>query len=91
MPGPQGRHNTSSFTAVCENTIAQIANAVGGLGSAMWNFSALMLSLLPNLGVRAANFLALIAIHRTLHFFSAWVGRFPCAYHTNRYDWFPVP
>jgi hypothetical protein len=28
----------------------------------MWNFSALILSLLPNLGVRAANFLALIAI-----------------------------
>ena len=45
-----------------ENTIAQIANAVGGLGSAIWNVAALILSLLPNLGVRAANFLALVAI-----------------------------
>jgi len=35
---------------------------MGGLGSAIWNVAALILSLLPNLGVRAANFLALIAI-----------------------------
>ncbi len=30
--------------------------------SAIWNVAALILSLLPNLGVRAANFLALVAI-----------------------------
>ena len=35
---------------------------MGGLGSAIWNVAALILSLLPNLGVRAANFLALVAI-----------------------------
>jgi hypothetical protein len=44
-----------------ENTIAQIANAAGGLGSAMWNFFVLLISLLPNLGVRATNLLALVA------------------------------
>ena len=43
-----------------ENTIAQIANAAGGLGSAMWN--ALLILLLPNLGVRAMNLIALVAI-----------------------------
>ena len=45
-----------------ENTIAQIANAVGGLGSALWDFLALIISLLPNLGVRLTHILAVIAI-----------------------------
>jgi hypothetical protein len=45
-----------------ENTIAQIANAVGGLGSALWGFLALIISLLPNLGVRLTHILAVIAI-----------------------------
>jgi len=41
---------------------AQIANAVGGLGVALWNFLALIISLLPNLGVRLTHILAVIAI-----------------------------
>jgi hypothetical protein len=45
-----------------ENTVAQIANAVGGLGVALWNFLALIISLLPNLGVRLTHILAVIAI-----------------------------
>ena len=45
-----------------ENTIAQISSAVGCLGSAMWDFLALLISLLPNLGVRAVNLLALVAM-----------------------------
>jgi hypothetical protein len=45
-----------------ENTIAQIACALGGLGSAIWDFLALLISVLPNLGVRAVNILAVIAI-----------------------------
>ena len=45
-----------------EDTVAQIANAVGGLGVALWNFLALIISLLPNLGVRLTHILAMIAI-----------------------------
>jgi hypothetical protein len=45
-----------------ENTVAQIANALGGLGSALWDFLALIISLLPNLGVRLTHILAVIAI-----------------------------
>ena len=45
-----------------ENTIVQIANAAGGLGGAMWDFLALLISLLPNLGARAVNLLALVAM-----------------------------
>ena len=45
-----------------ENTIVQIANAEGGLGSAMWNFLTLIITLLPNLGARVVNILAMIAI-----------------------------
>ena len=33
-----------------------------GLGSAMWDFLALLISLLPNLGVRAASLLTLVAM-----------------------------
>ena len=42
-----------------ENTFVQIANAAGGLGSAMMNFFTLIISLLPNLGVRIVNIFAL--------------------------------
>ena len=45
-----------------ENTVAQIANAVGGLGVALWDFLALIISLLPNLGVCLTHILAVIAI-----------------------------
>jgi len=45
-----------------ENTVAQIANAVGGLGVALWDFLALIISLLPNLVVRLTHILAVIAI-----------------------------
>ena len=45
-----------------ENTIAQIANAVGGLGVALWDFLALIISVLPNFGVRLTHILAVIAI-----------------------------
>ena len=45
-----------------ENTIAQIANAAGGLGSAMWNFVDLIISLLPNLGARVVNIIAMVAL-----------------------------
>jgi hypothetical protein len=44
-----------------ENTIAVIADAAGGLGIALWNFIKLLVSVLPNLGVRAMNILAVIA------------------------------
>jgi hypothetical protein len=43
-----------------ENTIAQIANAAGGLGSELWDFFALIISLLPNLGVRIVNIFAMV-------------------------------
>jgi hypothetical protein len=45
-----------------EDTVAQIANAMSGLGSALWNFLALIISLLPNLGARLTHILAVIAI-----------------------------
>jgi hypothetical protein len=45
-----------------ENTFAQIANALGGLGSALWDFLALIISLLPNLCVHLSHILAVIAI-----------------------------
>ena len=45
-----------------ENTVTQIANAVGGLGVALWDFLALIISLLPNLGARAVNLFALVAM-----------------------------
>ena len=35
---------------------------MGGLGSALWGFLALIISLLPNLGVRLTHILAVIAI-----------------------------
>ena len=61
------RPSTHSRTEVMppirrENTFAQIANALGGLGSALWDFLALIISLLPNLGVRLTHILAVIAI-----------------------------
>ena len=42
-----------------ENTFVRIANAAGGLGSAKMNFFTLIISLLPNLGVRIVNIFAL--------------------------------
>ena len=51
-----------SPTLCRENTIAQIANAAGGLGSAMWNFLTLIITLLPKLGARAVNILAMVAM-----------------------------
>jgi len=61
------RPSTHSRTEVMpplrrENTVAQIANAVGGLGVALWDFLALIISLLPNLGVCLTHILAVIAI-----------------------------
>jgi hypothetical protein len=35
---------------------------VGGLGSALWDFLTLLISLLPHLGARAVNLRALVAI-----------------------------
>ena len=45
-----------------ENTIAQIANAAGGLGSAIWDFLTLIITLLPKLGARVVNILAMVAM-----------------------------
>lgn len=45
-----------------ENTFAQISSAVGCLGSAIWDFITLIITLLPKLGVRAANILAMVAM-----------------------------
>ena len=61
---PSKRHRTEVKMPPIhrENTIAQIANAAGGLGSAMWNFVALIISLLPNLGARVVNIIAMVAL-----------------------------
>jgi len=45
-----------------ENTIAVLSGAASGLAIAFWNFILLVASLLPNLGVRIINILAVIAI-----------------------------
>ena len=45
-----------------ENTFAQIANAAGGLGSALWNFLTLIIALSPKLGVRFVNILAMVVM-----------------------------
>jgi len=45
-----------------ENTIAQISSAVGCLGSAIWDFLTLIITLLPKLGARAVNILAMVAM-----------------------------
>ena len=45
-----------------ENTIAQISSAVGCLGSAIWDFLTLIITLLPKLGARAANILAMVVM-----------------------------
>jgi hypothetical protein len=45
-----------------ENTFAQIANAAGGLGSALWNFLTLIIALSPKLGARFVNILAMVAM-----------------------------
>ncbi len=60
---PSKRHRTEVMPPIHrENTIAKIANAAGGLGREMWNFVALIISLLPNLGARAVNIIAMVAI-----------------------------
>ena len=61
---PSKRHRTEVMPSPAlrrENTFAQIASAAGGLGCAMWKFIALIISLLPNLGARAVNILAMVA------------------------------
>ena len=45
-----------------ENTIVQIANAAGGLGHAIWDFLSLIITLLPKLGARVANILAVVVV-----------------------------
>jgi hypothetical protein len=45
-----------------ENTIAQISSAVGCLASAIWDFLTLIITLLPKLGARAANILAMVVM-----------------------------
>ncbi len=45
-----------------ETCIAQIANAAGGLGSAIWDFLTLIITLLPKLGARVVNILAMVAM-----------------------------
>jgi hypothetical protein len=62
-----------SPTLCRENSIAQIANAAGGLGSAMWNFFAQVISLLPNLGARASR-VGFHSFHCALHLYRARLG-----------------
>ena len=45
-----------------ENTIIQFANAAGGLGHAIWDFLSLIITLLPKLGARVANILAVVVV-----------------------------
>ena len=45
-----------------ENTIVQIANAASGLGHAIWDFLSLIITLLPKLGARVANILAVVVV-----------------------------
>ena len=45
-----------------ENTIAVLSGAASGLAVALWNFILLVASLLPNLGVRLLNILAVCAV-----------------------------
>ena len=45
-----------------ENTIAQISSAVGCLGIAIWDFLTLIITLLPKLGARALNILAMVVM-----------------------------
>jgi hypothetical protein len=45
-----------------ENTIAQISSAVGCLVIAMWDFLTLIITLLPKLGARAVNILAMVVM-----------------------------
>ena len=45
-----------------ENTIAQKSSALGCLGSAIWDFLTLIITLLPKLGARAANNLAMVVM-----------------------------
>jgi hypothetical protein len=45
-----------------ENTIAQISSTLGCLGSAIWDFLTLIITLLPKLGDRAANILAMVVM-----------------------------
>ena len=59
---PSKRHRKVMPPMRRENTIAQIASVLGGLGSALWDFLALIISVLPNFGVRLTHILAVIAI-----------------------------
>ena len=45
-----------------ENTIAVLSDAASGLAVAFWNFILLVVSLLPKLGARIINILAVIAV-----------------------------
>jgi hypothetical protein len=59
---PSKRHRKVMPPIRRENTIAQIASVLGGLGSALWDFLALIISVLSNFGVRLTHILAVIAI-----------------------------
>jgi len=60
---PSKRHRTEVMPPLRrENTIAQISSAVGCLGSAIWDFLTLIITLLPKLGARAVNILAMIVM-----------------------------
>ena len=45
-----------------ENTFLVIADAASGLGIALWKFLSLLICVLPNLGARAVNIFAMIAM-----------------------------
>jgi len=60
---PTKRGRFEVMPPICsENTIAQISNTVGCLGSAIWDFLTLIITLLPKLGARAANILAVVVM-----------------------------
>ena len=60
---PSKRHRTEVMPPLRrENTIAQISSAVGCLASAIWDFLTLIITLLPKLGARAANILAMVVM-----------------------------
>ena len=52
-----------------ENTIAQKSSALGCLGSAIWDFLTLIITLLPKLGARAANILMVVMVFIALYLF----------------------
>ena len=60
---PSKRHRTEVMPPIKrENTIAVLSDAASGLAVAFWNFILLVVSLLPKLGARILNILAVIAV-----------------------------